>query len=107
MMSSRTIGTRVLATARTLKKLTRAAAVAAVMIAGCVQGALAVDGLAEDPERADTGWLTYNNDYAGQRFSPLKEIDAQNVSKLREICRLELSDGGSLQSGPRRARNAR
>jgi len=100
MKGSRTIRARMHATARILKKLTRAATLATVMTVGGVQGVLAVDGLAEDPERADTGWPTYNNDYAGQRFSPLKEIDAQNVSKLREICRLELSDGGSLQSGP-------
>jgi PQQ-dependent dehydrogenase (methanol/ethanol family) len=60
----------------------------------------AKDGLAEDADQSDTNWLTYNNDYASQRFSPLKAIDASNVAGLKEICRIELSEGGSLQSGP-------
>ena len=45
-------------------------------------------------------WPTYNNGYKGQRFSPLIEITAKNVDSLKEVCRLKLAEGGSLQAGP-------
>ncbi|PKO49488.1 MAG: pyrrolo-quinoline quinone [Betaproteobacteria bacterium HGW-Betaproteobacteria-4] len=72
------------------------------MTLGLAPFAHAVDGngVGEDAEQFDTSWPSYNNDYASQRFSMLNEIDAKNVAGLKEICRLELSDGGSLQSGP-------
>src|SRR5258706_11017261 len=62
--------------------------------------ALAAQGPGEDPDAEGSTWLTYQNDYAGQRYSPLKQIDTKNVSQLKEICRLVLSEGGSLQTGP-------
>ena len=31
-------------------------------------------------------WLTYNRTLAGDRFSPLKEIDRSNVAQLKAIC---------------------
>lgn len=76
------------------------AALAALIAGAATGGVHAANGIGEDPEQADTAWPSYNQDYASQRFSPLKQIDAKNVDKLREICRIELSDGGSLQSGP-------
>ncbi|MCC4118455.1 PQQ-binding-like beta-propeller repeat protein [Aromatoleum toluclasticum] len=51
-------------------------------------------------EVAGAHWPVYHKDYAGQRFSALDEIDVSNVASLREICRVPLSDGGSLQTGP-------
>lgn len=45
-------------------------------------------------------WPTYNNGYKGQRFSPLTTITAKNVRALKEVCRLQLADGGSFQTGP-------
>lgn len=45
-------------------------------------------------------WPTYNNDYAGQRFSALDQINKKNVAGLREVCRVGVADGGSFQSGP-------
>lgn len=76
-----------------------------VMLATLLTGILAssvwaANGLAEDAEYTDTAWLGFNNDLASQRYSVLKEINTSNVAGLKEICRIELSDGGSLQSGP-------
>jgi alcohol dehydrogenase (cytochrome c) len=45
-------------------------------------------------------WPTFNNDYAGQRFSYLAQIDKTNVAELTEVCRVEVADGGSFQAGP-------
>jgi len=45
-------------------------------------------------------WPSYNNDLAGQRYSSLDQINTKNVGGLKEVCRVALSDGGSLQSGP-------
>src|ERR1700675_4855706 len=45
-------------------------------------------------------WPNYNNEYKGQRFSPLTEISSRNVESLEEVCRLKVSDSGSLQTGP-------
>ncbi|MFB9268143.1 hypothetical protein ACFFWD_34340 [Bradyrhizobium erythrophlei] len=62
--------------------------------------ALAALGPGEDPDAPGITWPTYHNDYAGQRYSPLEQIDTKNVSQLNEVCRLMLSDGGSLRAGP-------
>ena len=37
---------------------------------------------------ADNGanWLTYNRTLAGDRYSPLAQIDRSNVAQLRNIC---------------------
>lgn len=73
---------------------------ALLLCGGLLPMTQAADGLAEDAEQVDTSWPGYNNDFAGQRYSTLKDIHTQNVAGLREICRIQLSDGGSLQSGP-------
>ena len=70
-----------------------------VMLATLLTGILAssvwaANGLAEDAEYTDTAWLGFNNDLASQRYSVLKEINTSNVAGLKEICRIELSDGG-------------
>lgn len=45
-------------------------------------------------------WLTYNNDYDGQRWSGLAEINAGNVASMRPLCKANLGDAGAFQSGP-------
>lgn len=45
-------------------------------------------------------WFTYNRTLAGDRFSPLAEIDRTNVSQLKSICTYELPEVTSLQTGP-------
>lgn len=49
---------------------------------------------------ADADWLTYNRNLAGDRFSPLKEIDRSNVAQLKGVCSYTLPEVSSLQTGP-------
>ncbi len=72
---------------------------AAVAVMSCAV-AFAADGPGEDAEGTGTLWPTYNNDYAAQRFSPLDKINVKNVASMKEVCTLQLAEGGSLQSGP-------
>jgi hypothetical protein len=45
-------------------------------------------------------WLTYNRTLAGDRFSPLGEIDRSDVAQLKAICTYTLPEVSSLQTGP-------
>jgi alcohol dehydrogenase (cytochrome c) len=47
-----------------------------------------------------TDWLTYNRTLAGDRFSPLTEIDRSNVAQMKPICTYTLPEVSSLQTGP-------
>jgi len=49
---------------------------------------------------SDADWLTYNRTLAGDRFSPLKEINRSNVARLKAICTYTLPEVSSLQTGP-------
>lgn len=62
--------------------------------------AAAGGGAAPGTDASGSQWPGYNNDYAGQRYSALDEISTSNVGNLKEICRVALSEGGALQSGP-------
>jgi glucose dehydrogenase len=44
-------------------------------------------------------WLSYNNGLHGQRFSPLKQIDAGNAARLGEVCRVQIDGPGSFHAG--------
>jgi alcohol dehydrogenase (cytochrome c) len=70
-------------------------------LAGCGSGAPS-DGAAGIRSRdvAAGDWLAYNRTLAGDRFSPLDEINRGNVADLREICSYTLSEVSSLQTGP-------
>lgn len=48
---------------------------------------------------ADTNWPSYNGTVNGQRYSPLDQINAQNVTSLKEVCRLKVDDSGPFQTG--------
>jgi alcohol dehydrogenase (cytochrome c) len=52
------------------------------------------------PAVAAGDWASYNRTLAGDRFSPLTEINRDNVAKLRMICSYTLPEVTSLQSGP-------
>jgi alcohol dehydrogenase (cytochrome c) len=57
------------------------------------------------PERgaqvvAAEDWPSYNRTLAGDRFSPLDEIDRSNVAQLRIVCTFTLPEVTSLQAGP-------
>jgi alcohol dehydrogenase (cytochrome c) len=45
-------------------------------------------------------WLTYSGDYAGQRFSPLDEIDTKNVSSLRPSWVYQAKEPGQVEATP-------
>ena len=45
-------------------------------------------------------WPAYNRTLAGDRFSPLAEIDRSNVSTIRQICAYTLPEVAALQAGP-------
>jgi alcohol dehydrogenase (cytochrome c) len=49
---------------------------------------------------AAADWLTYNRDYAGDRYSPLARIDTGNVASLRPRCILQLGELGSFETSP-------
>src|SRR5205807_4884882 len=57
-------------------------------------------GSSADAQVADGDWLTYNRTLAGDRFSPLKEINRSNVAQLKAICTYTLPEVSSLQTGP-------
>jgi alcohol dehydrogenase (cytochrome c) len=45
-------------------------------------------------------WPSYNRTLAGDRFSPLSEIDRSNVAGMKEICTYTLPEVAALQAGP-------
>lgn len=44
-------------------------------------------------------WLSYNNGLHGQRYSPLKQIDARNAARLGEVCRVQIDGPSSFHAG--------
>ena len=57
----------------------------------------AAGSLAQVP---DSDWHTFNRTYRGDRFSPLSEITAANVSRLQPVARFETGVETSFQTGP-------
>ncbi|MDO8539967.1 MAG: PQQ-dependent dehydrogenase, methanol/ethanol family [Opitutaceae bacterium] len=45
-------------------------------------------------------WLTYSGTYSGQRYSPLAQINAANVSGLRPVWMYQLQKAGVFESSP-------
>ncbi len=59
-----------------------------------------LSGVAAAQEATPGGeWLSYNNGLHGQRYSPLKQIDATNVARLGEVCRVQIDGPGSFHAG--------
>ena len=56
--------------------------------------------LTTSAQTADGDWTTYNRTYAGERFSPLKEITTANVGALRTICTYDTGETVGFQTGP-------
>jgi alcohol dehydrogenase (cytochrome c) len=54
----------------------------------------------EAPGVAAADWPSYNRTLAGDRFSPLDEIDRSNVAQLRVVCTYVLPEVNSMQAGP-------
>jgi alcohol dehydrogenase (cytochrome c) len=56
---------------------------------------------ASAPENvAAADWPSYNRTLAGDRFSPLAEIDRSNVAQLRVACTYVLPEVSAMQAGP-------
>ena len=77
-------------------------ALAAVSIAGAAEAqtirrapAFATDDLVAPP---DDGWPTNGGDWGNRRYSPLTEIDRENVANLKGVWRARLRGSGV---GPR------
>ena len=56
--------------------------------------------VASRPSIAPGDWPTFNRTLAGDRFSPLAEIDRSNVARLAAVCRYRLPEVTALQTGP-------
>ena len=56
--------------------------------------------VASPPSIAPGDWPTFNRTLAGDRFSPLTEIDRSNVARLAVVCRYQLPEVTALQTGP-------
>jgi alcohol dehydrogenase (cytochrome c) len=44
-------------------------------------------------------WITFNRTLAGSRFSPLSEINRENVTRLRPLCTYTLPEVVALETG--------
>ena len=69
-------------------------------LAGCDTGTSPDVAGTSSPDIAAGDWQTYNRTLAGDRFSPLAEIDRGNVAALQEVCSYALPEVSSLQTGP-------
>src|SRR5687768_10949166 len=70
-------------------------------------GMIVQTGYAQQPSNAndntttaaDGDWPSYNRTLTSERYSPLKQIDAQNVASLKQVCVVDLKEAGNYQSG--------
>ncbi|MEP6495800.1 MAG: PQQ-binding-like beta-propeller repeat protein [bacterium] len=76
-------------------------ALTALAIAACGHSSpLVADRAPPAPSVAPGDWPTFNRTLAGDRFSPLAEIDRSNVDRLAIVCRYALPEVTALQTGP-------
>lgn len=54
----------------------------------------------ESAEIAKGDWPTYDRDYSGDRYSPLDEINSENLTKLQPICTYDSGVKTSFETGP-------
>jgi len=72
------------------RSLLLAAALGGTMLSGCNRPGPA----------ADESWFVYGGNDAGQRFSPLDQIDRGNVAQLKQAWRFDAGTEGGLQTSP-------
>src|ERR1700741_1501245 len=61
----------------------------------------ACPGIKSPSESGGPGdWTTFNRTLAGDRFSPLSEINRENVTRLRPLCTYTLPEVVALETGP-------
>ena len=85
----------------TTDQLDTALALSLLVIAACGQATRVPSSAASPaPAVAPGDWPTFNRTLAGDRFSPLAEIDRSNVTRLGVVCRYRLPEVTALQTGP-------
>jgi alcohol dehydrogenase (cytochrome c) len=68
--------------------------------AAFMQQAMAAQAAPAASQAAPGGeWLSYNNGLHGQRYSPLKQIDATNIARLGQVCRVQIDGPGAFHAG--------
>ncbi len=78
-----------------------AAVVAAfIVFAGCRRTGVVGATRAPSSNVAAGDWPAFNRTLAGDRFSPLAEIDRSNVARLAQVCAYTLPEVAALQAGP-------
>ena len=84
------------------RPISAAMAAALALAAGCARGTPPASpaARAEAPAIPPGDWLTFNRTLAGDRFSPLAEIDRTNVARLAQVCTYDLPEVTSFQTGP-------
>jgi alcohol dehydrogenase (cytochrome c) len=71
---------------------------AATLIAACHGTTTSTPAIVEQIPAGD--WPAYGRTVAGDRFSPLTQIDRANVARLQQVCTYVLPDVAALQTGP-------
>src|SRR3990170_8057478 len=74
----------------------------AFVLIGCAASAFAQTGVdsSQLSKPPTDSWPTYNGDYSGRRFSPLKEITDSNVQSLSLAWMYRLGGGGPRGGAP-------
>src|SRR5271166_6452774 len=77
------------------------AAIWILALAGCAPKQTVVDDAALRAADSDAAnWITYGRTYSEQRFSPLKQVDEQSVSKLGLAWSMDFPTMRSYESTP-------
>ena len=72
--------------------------IAAVLLAACRGSTSATPSTGEHIPAGD--WPSYGRTVAGDRYSPLAQIDRSNVARLQQVCSYVLPEVTALQTGP-------
>jgi alcohol dehydrogenase (cytochrome c) len=51
-------------------------------------------------EHEPGNWLTYSGNYQGHRYSPLDQINAANVARLKPVWAYQINDPGQFETSP-------
>jgi PQQ-dependent dehydrogenase (methanol/ethanol family) len=65
---------------------------------GTARGSAPVD--ADFLHMSAANWLTYNRNYAGDRYSPLTQVNTRSAARLSPKCIFQLGEVGSFETSP-------
>src|SRR4051812_1953306 len=72
----------------------------ALVLAACSSAPRATSTATPAVVVSNGDWPSYNRTLAGDRYSPLAEINTRNIAQLRTICSYTLPEVTALQTGP-------